>query len=526
MNNYTKRGIMVLLLAGISLLSLALAADSTIMGSPFTDNMVLQRDQPLKIWGWSAPGKTITVSLAGQAVGATADKAGYWLAVLKPLAAGGPYEMTITGREAPITNILLGDVWVCSGQSNMQFGLNLMNGFHPFREGTRAPEHVARAQQPGIRLFCAPIRFATEPDNRYPEPEKPSKGGKAVTSAGQWLPCTPENALIVGPWGGFSAVAFYFGLELQRSTDIPIGLIQAASGGTSAEAWTSPEGIARLSNPPICPTQEEVLKKNPSALTKPTGGDLNSVSTCYNAVIHPLVPLSLKGVIWYQGENNSGDWHYDEKLSNLIADWRTQFNSPDLPFGIVQLCNYENLYSNPTQFASARDAQLRVHQETPNTGLVVTMDLYDWRDKDNIHPTRKEEVGRRLALWALRDCYGRKDVIASGPTFKAMTIEKSRAILTFDNLGGGLWSPESWMAGFTIAGPDGIFFPARATIKGDTVEVSANNIKAPRYVRYGWDNFMECTLYNNAGLPASPFRTDKWKPGVRHDFAVDGRIQD
>jgi sialate O-acetylesterase len=311
-------------------------------------------------------------------------------------------------------------------------------------------------------------------------------------------------------------VGFYFGLNVQPYAGVTIGLIQTSSGGTAAEAWTSPTGTATLENKPICPTQAEALEAVKGTTKQPA---LNSVNTCYNSAIHPLTPLAIKGILWYQGEANSSDWHYEEKLTALIADWRRAFDDATLPFYIVQLCNWRNLIANPTSFPSARDAQLRAHQKVPYTGLVVTMDLFDWEDRDNIHPTNKWEVGRRLSLLARRDLYGEPELVASGPTFKSMTREDGKAVIHFDNLGGGLWCPEEWIRGFVIAGPDGIFHPARASIVGDTVEVFSHTVKDPMFVRFGWDNFIETDLYNRGGLPAGPFRTDDWQPGVRHESA-------
>jgi sialate O-acetylesterase len=474
--------------------------------------MVLQREKPIRIWGWAEAGESITVKLGKASATAQAGAKGKWMLTLKAMPAGGPYEMTVTGVAKPLSDIMLGDLWICAGQSNMQMGLNLLNGFHPHRPATRGPEHLARANQPKLRLFCAPRRFTETPDDRFP-PQQPDKRGKMPAYiTGKWLPCTPENALKGGPWGGFSAVGFYFGLYVQPHTKVTIGLIQAASGGTAAEAWTSATGTAALKNKPICPTAAEALKAVKGTKKAPA---LNSVNTCYNSVVHPLTPLAIKGILWYQGENNSKDWHYEEKLTTLINDWRRAFDDTTLPFYIVQLCNWKNLAANPTQFPSARDAQLRTHRKVPNTGLVVTMDLFDWEDQNNIHPTNKWEIGRRLSLLARRDCYGETDLVASGPTYKSMTMEKGKATLRFDNLGGGLWCPERFIKGFTVAGENGIFYPARGEIKGDTVVVTCHATKGPKVVRFGWDNFMETNLYNLGGLPAGPFRTDDWKPGTR-----------
>ncbi len=506
--------------ATIALLAIAIVLPSSAPGragegagvtlaEPFTDHMVLQRGRRVPVWGWADPGEEVTVAFNGQTKAVTAGEDGRWRIDLEPMEAGGPYEMRIKGVEKPLREVMVGDVWLCSGQSNMEMGLDKMNGAPPFRT-FHAPEDLARANQPHLRLFCAPKQFVADPQERYPEPDP-----KSDRIHGRWVPCTIENAMACGHWGGFSGLAFYFGLEIQPRADVTIGLVQAASGGTAAEAWMSPEAAASLKHPAACPTFAEAKKRFPGKRQR--GRRFDSISTCYNSQVHPLVPFAFRGVLWNQGGSNSGDWHYDQKLATLIRDWRERFEYPHMPFYIVQLCSFKNYLGNPTARPAVRDGQLKTHQRVPQTGLTVTLDLFDWHEPNDVHPPDKKEVARRLALWARRDCYGEADLEPSGPIFREMKLEKNKARLFFDHLGGGLVCPSHRLQGFTIAGAERRFHPARAEIDGDTVIVWSNDVDEPRYVRYGWDVFAFCTLYNRAGLPASPFRTDDWEAGVYHD---------
>lgn len=504
---------MLILFVGMGFAFPATALDgpnAVTLGQPFSDHMVLQRDRPVPVWGGAAPGTKVKVAFNKQTRTAVADKNGAWRVDLAPMPAGGPFEMTVSGIAEPLRDIMIGDVWICSGQSNMEMGLNLLNGANPkVAPMWTSPEHLARANQPGLRLFCAPKQFVTEPATRYLQNERPAY-------LGQWKTCTIENASHAGIWYGFSAVAFYFGLEIQSQSGVTVGLVVAAHGGTAAEAWMSPPAVKALKHKPHCPTQEEVLKANPK-------GELNSTSACYNGILHPLLPMAVRGVIWYQGEHNAdGDWNYAETLESLIADWRTGFGQPDLPFYIVQLCSLKGFGGNPTTWPAAREAQLQVHQRVKNTGLVVTTDLYNWNAPGDIHPNNKQAVGQRLALWALRDCYGKKEIEPSGPIYREMKIEGDKVRLFFDHTAGGLIRPgqtpfNNQLDGFMVAGEDRQFRNANAVADGETVVVYANGLQEPRYVRYGWDIFIPFSFYNLAGLPASPFRTDNWKPGILPD---------
>lgn len=492
----------------------AAAADSgnaVSLASPFTDHMVLQRDRPAPVWGWATPGAKVTVAFAGQSKTATAGADGKWFLTLDPLKGTfEPRELSVRSERGAIaiTNVVVGDVWVCSGQSNMEMGLKLLNGVN-----RASPEDVARASQPGLRLFTAPKQFVTEPAARYLQNERPAY-------LGQWKTCTIRNAKNAGIWWGFSAVAFYFGLEIQSRAGVPIGLVVAAHGGTAAEAWLSPKAAAGLKHTPACPTQAEALKANPAARETMKGTELNSVSACYNSLLSPLLPMAVRGVIWYQGEHNTnGDRHYAQTLEALIADWRAGFEYPEMPFYMVQLCSIKGITPNPTNWAVAREAQLRAYQRVKHTGLVVTTDLYDWSEPGGIHPPKKQEVGRRLGLWALRDVYGAKDIEPCGPIYREMKIEGDKVRLFFDHAAGGLICPGglsrsvSPIEGFMIAGEDRRFQKAIAEADGETVVVRGNDVRAPRYVRYGWDDFIPLSFYNEAGLPASPFRTDDTDEG-------------
>jgi sialate O-acetylesterase len=492
------------------------------LGQPFSDNMVLQRTMPVPVWGWAASGDNVTVTFAGQSKNATAGKDGAWKLTLDPLTASfEPRVLSVRSAQASdaltLTNVVVGDVWICAGQSNMEMGLNRMNGANPKVVPVwTSPETVTRANQPGLRLFCAPKQFVTEPADRY------FQNGR-TGSLGQWKPCTIENATRTGIWYGFSAVGFYFGLAIQSQAGVPVGLMQVAHGGTAAEAWMSPAAVKSLTHKPYCPSTADVLAANPKAREVMKSRDLNSTSACYNGLLHPLLPMAVRGVIWYQGEHNAnGDWNYAETLESLIADWRAGFGQPDLPFYIVQLCSLKMYFGNPTTWPAIREAQLQVHQHVKNTGLVVTTDLYNWNAPSDIHPNKKQEVGHRLALWALRDCYGKTDIKPSGPIYREMKIEDDKVRLFFDHADGGLICPSGHpnnqsLPGFTVAGEDRYFRHADAVADGETVVVSARGVSEPRFVRYGWDIFIPFSFYNLNGLPATPFRTDDWKPGVLFD---------
>jgi sialate O-acetylesterase len=469
------------------------------------DGMVLQRDLPLPIWGWATPGEDVTVSIAGQKVSAKADALGRWQIKLAPLAASAkPLEMAIAGKNTlQIKNLLVGEVWVCSGQSNMEL---------PVKGVMHANQEIAAADQPTIRLFQVQRGVAGTP-------------GSDVQ--GRWEVCTPESVK------GFSAVGYFFARNLQKALDVPVGLIGTNWGGTRIEPWTPAEAFADL--PKLHDVAEQVALQDqqqakamelfvpavevwvkaaraaqdkrrtlplmpslpPCSLdnTKPTG--------LYNGMVAGLVPYGIRGAIWYQGESNRGEGMlYLEKMKALIGGWRKAWGQGDFPFYYVQLAPYRydaNLYALP-EIWEAQVAALSI----PNTGMAVTNDI---GTIGNIHPVNKQDVGKRLALWALAKTYGQKDLVYSGPLFKSMKVEGSKIRVSFDHVGAGLVSrdeePLSW---FELAGADGKFVKADATIDGDTVLVGSDEIVQPLSVRFAWSQVAVPNLMNKEGLPASAFR--------------------
>ena len=623
----------------------------------FSDHTVLQRDMPVPVWGWTAPGGMVTVAMNGAQATATAGSDGRWMAKIGPFPAGGPYTMTVTGAvTVTVSDILMGDVWICSGQSNMEMGIGACN----YDDEIKAAEH------PDIRLLTVPRKVAKEP---------------TYTADLAWLPCHPDT-VTKGLWGGFSAAGYFFGRELNRELKVPIGLIHTSWGGTIAEAWTSAEGLAGLPdfNDRVAqvvaarsvPEDEyanqlaawykandpgtgagwekpgtDVKAWNDIAVPKPweqsgvpgfeafdgvawyrrefdapadwvgkdlalnlgpiddldttwvngqpvgsterydiartytipaklvrkgrnviavrvldTGGlggiwgkpeqlsvgpagaaplslagtwkikdsstlaklgappsridssNPNVVTVLSNGMLEPIVPYAVKGAIWYQGESNSGRaWQYRTLLPAMITDWRTRFGCGDFGFHIVSLAAFQKSSPQPgdNDWAELREAQALTAKQLKNCGIAMAIDI---GNADDIHPKDKREVGRRLALSALANTYGQA-VEWSGPWYSKMAVEGAKIRLHFDHLGGGLVAKGDKLTGFAIAGADHVFTWADAQIDGDTVVVSAASVAAPEAVRYAWDANPVCDLYNKAGLPAVPFRTDDFPARTR-----------
>ncbi|MCE5250312.1 sialate O-acetylesterase [bacterium] len=484
----------------------------------FGENMVLQRDMELPMWGWADPGEKVTVSVDNREVTTEADGSGKWTVRLEPLKAGGPYALTIKGKNTiEFENILAGDVWLCSGQSNMEMRV---------RHVINSDREVANAQYPTIRLFQIV-------NDLSPEPRDDCKAS--------WEVCRPSTI------GDFTAAGYFFGREIMREVNVPIGLINASWGGTTIEAWMSPNARE------ACPEFRELLdywapvlsRKPPEVLRfyrgmaeweedvhygEYVGNPLLKIYGTvpespvklaivpqmpiwvYNAMIAPLVPYGIKGVLWYQGESNAGRaYQYRSLLPALITDWRALWKQGDFPFLYVQLCNYGAVGTKPSesQWAELREAQL-ITLTVPKTAMAVTIDI---GEAANIHPRNKQEVGRRLALAALKTVYGR-EIVASGPMYESMTVRDGKVFVTFTNTGSGLVPAvgES-LRGFTLAGKDKTFFRAHAMIMGDEVAVWSDDVPNPVALRYGWADNPGCNLFNREGLPASPFRTDDW-PGI------------
>jgi sialate O-acetylesterase len=439
------------------------------------DHMVLQRDRAVPVWGWDDAGAEVTVTIGQATATATADSNGRWVVELPAMAAGGPHTMKIQGTNTvTLENILVGEVWVCSGQSNMEW--TVQRSANPEAE-------IAAANHPRIRHIKIPhVPMDTPQDN------VPSDG---------WKVCSPETV------ADFTAVGYFFGRHLLKELDVPIGLIGSNWGGTRIEPWTPPVGFQSV------PALKDIADNLANFPTKTADGKINHQSplALYNGMIHPLLPFAIRGAIWYQGESNNGEGMlYHEKMKALIHGWRSVWNDPELPFYYVQLAPYR-YGGEPTRLPGIWEAQLKT-LGVPNTGMAVTVDISDLAD---IHPVNKQDVGKRLALWALAKTYGQTDLVYSGPLYKSLKIDGNKAIVSFDHVGGGLVSRDGQpLTHFQIAGEDGQFVAASAEIVGDTVVVCAESLAQPVAVRLGWHQEAEPNLSNREGLPASPFRTDSW----------------
>jgi sialate O-acetylesterase len=474
-----------------------------------SDHAVLQRSAPIHIWGSGSAGEQVTVSLHGQKVSGTTDELGRWSVFLKPEDAGGPYDLVVQGTNTiKLSDILIGDVWFASGQSNMEMPLNGFPGSAVVKDSAT---EIAHANQPEIRLLRVDHK-----SSEYPLGDQDSS----------WTVCTPETA------AHFSAVAYFFGRALQQRVHVPIGLIDSTWGGTPAEAWTSLDGLsADASLMPVFQTRGEMVdqqadaqaiiarEESESALakqqnrpvpTRPWHPDPASWAPAglFNGMVAPATPYSIKGVIWYQGESNSGLARaplYSKLFPALISDWRTKWRQGNFPFLFVQISSFK---SDETEiWGIVRDAQRRTLALT-NTGMAVSLDV---GDPDNVHPSDKQTVGNRLALAALALAYGQA-IEYSGPLFRQVTSEGTSLRIWFDHVGSSLSAKGGSLQGFEVAGQDHRFVAASARLDGATVVVSAATLQTPVYVRYAWANATKGNLYNSAGLPASTFTSEDTPP--------------
>jgi sialate O-acetylesterase len=499
------------------------------------DNMVLQRGIKVPIWGWANPGEVINITFQGKKFQTEATKNGKWLLKLGVYAKGGPYEMQISSVQNTFTlkNILVGDVWLASGQSNMEFGIQT--------EKSGLAE-IVNARDSMIRLFYVPMAFSITPREGIDAPVS-SRNGK-------WIVCSPEAmADTKFAWHGFSATGYYFAKEIRAYEKTPVGMIASYKGGTPAQAWMSQEGLsqspafdtyvnahqklvenlenARKDYPKKLAEYQEKIKKldpgvsssKPQPPVQPEGG-FSAPSDLFNAMINPIIPFGIKGVIWYQGESNgdklSQAIEYQQLFPRLISDWRKNWSQGNFPFLFVQLANYKKAARKPVEgiWPWVREAQLKT-LDMQATGMAVITDIGDSAD---IHPTNKKDVGLRLSLAARKTAYG-EQLVYSGPIFKRMKIKGNVIEINFNHVGTGLIGrkPENnqttgTLKGFGIAGADGKFVWADARIEGDKILVSSKEILNPIAVRYNWADNPLGTLYNKEGLPASPFRTDDFKP--------------
>jgi sialate O-acetylesterase len=467
----------------------------------FGNGAVLQQKIAVPVWGTARDGEKVTVTFQDQTV-STVAKDGHWMVKLQPLTVGGPSTMTITGDNTiTFTNVLVGEVWLCSGQSNMGFTLN---------RAANAADAIAAAGDAQLRLYQVPHITRDELQSDVD---------------GNWRASTPMTA------SNFSAVAYFFGRDLRRSLKVPVGLIDSSVGGTPIRAWmsratlagdpemneilTDYEASVKAYDPAKAEAQYKLdlekyaadVKRDEAAgkdAPKKPGKEANPAirnnrpACLYNAMIAPLEPYALAGVIWYQGESDaSRGAQYQKLFPMLIHSWRTVWNRDDLPFLFVQIAPYVGTRQE------IRDAQLWTWQHVPRTAMIGTMDVGEAK---NIHPLKKEPVGARLALAARAVAYG-ENVEFSGPVFASMTIKGNQAEISFTHVGSGLMASGD-LKGFMMAGADGNFVPADATIKGDKVIVTATSVGEPVAVRYGWEKTPDVNLFNREDLPACPFHTD------------------
>lgn len=450
-----------------------------------TSNMVFQRDHDIAIWGWAVKGERISVTFNNQVRKTKADAAGKWKVIFPAMSAGGPYQLKVQGKNMLVLeNILIGDVWICSGQSNMAMAVKSCND---------AENEIANANYPNIRLLNYPRNFQREPV-------------EDIEKTASWTECSPAVV------GDFSAVGYFFGRHIYKEINVPVGLINTSWGGTNAEAWTSMDYLIKIDKYKNYPSElAENLKKTDSLTMAKMKSPNNYHSSLFNGMINPLLNLAVKGAIWYQGESNAYEgFLYRTLFPNMIECWRDKWNQPEMPFLYVQLANYMPEVPEPSEsrWANLREAQLMT-LSLPNTGMAVIIDIGDTKD---IHPKNKQDVGYRLALNGLKIAYGR-DLVYSGPIYRSMEIDGNKAIISFDHIGSGLMAKDKYgyVKAFAIAGVDRKFYWAKAEIKGDKVIVYSDKVPKPVAVRYAWaDNPLDVNLYNNEGLPASPFRTDSW----------------
>jgi sialate O-acetylesterase len=490
------------ILAGCVLLN---ARAEVRLAALFCDHAVLQQEMPSPVWGWADPGEQVTVEFRKQKHTVKTPESGRWMIKLKSEKAGGPDILRVTGKNTLLVNdVLVGEVWVASGQSNMEWPLS--RSFEPAAD-------IAASANAQIRHFNVP----------HVKAEKPQADVKAV-----WQVAGPETS------PGFSAVAYYFSRDLQKALRVPVGIIHTSWGGSPAEVWMSEDVLSR--NPEykrdILDTYPEQKQRYEAALARweksraaaqkegnPFTARRPSASwrptELYNGMIAPLIPYAIQGAIWYQGESNAGRaWQYRTLYADMIRNWRRDWGLDDFTFLGVQLAPYdhnrkrslEDITATPTNssWAELREAQVLSTKVLKNCGLAVITDV---GDKDDIHPTRKAPVGARLALLARKIAYGEK-ILASGPSYKSMKVRDGRAILSFENVGSGLEVRGEHLTGFAISGEDQKFVWAKAEIDGDKVVVSNPQVPKPVAVRFGWADFPVVNLFNREGLPASPFRTD------------------
>ncbi len=459
--------------------------------SIFGSNMVLQQKQANRVWGWGDAGDNITVTIADQTKKTTVGDTGRWEVTLDPMEVGGPHRMQVSGHNTiTFDNVMIGEVWVCSGQSNMQWSVGQAND--PDLE-------TLTAKYPNIRLITVPRVGTQEPQNNFD---------------GEWSVCTPQTAK------DFSAVGYFFGRQLHETLDVPIGLIDNAWGGSACEAWINRNELADHGS-------FDALLKHWEGVESKLAGEPDSrqkkntltgnqrPSNIYNGVLKPTIGYGIKGAIWYQGESNaSRAYQYRKLFPFMIKTWRDEWGQGDFPFYWVQLADFRAEKPEPadSDWAELREAQTMT-MSLPNTGEAVITDLGEASD---IHPKNKQDVAKRLARWALAKDYGYVSLVHRSPQYQSMEKKDNAIILTFDHVGGGLDTFDvREPIGFTIAGEDKVFKHAKAQLVGKgqgikEIKVWSDEVQSPVAVRYAWADNPVCNTQNREGLPLTPFRTDDW----------------
>lgn len=472
------------------LLLVASAQAKLVLNPLISDNAVLQRNAPIPIWGEASPGAQVSATLDTQEKSTVANAQGEWRIKFPAKSAGGPYKLTVASGDHTliVDNLLIGDVWVCTGQSNM---------YWPVNRTTNHEEAVKNAANDQLRLFTVKRAAADEPQKKI--------------QGGAWMPSNPYTV------GGFSGVGYYFGESLQPKVGVPIGLIMSTVGGTLANNWTSREVLeANPASPPYFDRYDRELAAYPELLEeyqqkvkidpnadKPREPAKRQPSGYYNAMIAPLFPYPVTGVIWYQGESDSWKHEdYDRFLRDMIANWRDGWDQADMPFLIVQLAGFEGKKGVNENYPEIRETQRRIAME-PNNGLALAIDV---GEADDIHPRNKQPVGERLARVALAQVYN-QDVPYAGPAPKRVYAEGEHIVVEFNSGHGKLLDRDGAdLPGFEIAGADGQFYPANARLVGNSVVLTSPDVSRATAVRYAWTGFPKIDLYNQADLPATPFK--------------------
>jgi sialate O-acetylesterase len=510
------RNVLSVLVVLVGIVTNATAAELR-LPSIFADHAVLQQKAPIAVWGWGEPGETVTAAIAGQKATAVVGEDSRWATQLAPMDAGGPHELVVTTASGSIalTDILIGEVWLASGQSNMQWSIKLTDNWE---------EELARSDNDAIRFAMTFRETSTVPLDDL----------RGLTP---WATCNAESLAGCYNGAGFSAVSYYFAKYLQESLGVPVGIINTSWGGTRIEPWTPPVGFSQVPalsdisaqikmNTPDSAEYQATLRKAigdielwlpgarealengafpptlPAVASQSVLSSRQSPTALYNAMVHPLVPYSNRGFIWYQGESNRGEGMlYRDKMEALIRGWRSVWQQDELACYFVQLAPYD--YGNgPQQLPEIWEAQTAT-LALPNTGMAVINDIGNVKD---IHPRNKDDVGKRLALLALNKTYGKKEIVADSPLFDRFEVADGEMRVHFNHAKTLKTRDGKAPDHFTICGPDGVFHPATASIKGATVLLRADGVNEPVAVRFAWDHRAEPNLTNEAGLPASAFR--------------------